>query len=255
MAQLERPLRRRRRRLRHRTEHARRGCLYAHGRRKPRLRRAPRSTWNSITTRSIRGACARTSATPTPFGPWSSWTSFLSPTRPIVRRRHRWRRRHARAPAAARRRFRRSAPAKRASRRPNDSATARAVANAVPDGARSTPARSLTAARWEFMDRAVDALRAIDGRYGYNAKRGNMQRSVARRRQLLLRQRRRHQRPPRGLHLRHDRRPLWRDAVADLDRRDRRHVQLRHARTHHAIRAGPRRRALRHGQPRSRNPS
>ena len=24
------------------------------------------------------------------------------------------------------------------------------------------------------MDRAIDALRAVDGRYGYNAKRGNM---------------------------------------------------------------------------------
>src|SRR5687767_11893554 len=27
---------------------------------------------------------------------------------------------------------------------------------------------------WEFMDRTIDALRAKDGRYGYNAKRGNM---------------------------------------------------------------------------------
>ncbi len=27
---------------------------------------------------------------------------------------------------------------------------------------------------WEFMDRSVDALRLLDGRYGYNAKRGNM---------------------------------------------------------------------------------
>ena len=26
---------------------------------------------------------------------------------------------------------------------------------------------------WEFMDRVVEALRAIDGRWGYNCKRGN----------------------------------------------------------------------------------
>jgi hypothetical protein len=55
---------------------------------------------------------------------------------------------------------------------------------AIGDGAGRQVASSFPAAlrnscqehggSWEFMDRSVDALRAKDGRYGYNAKRGNM---------------------------------------------------------------------------------
>jgi hypothetical protein len=56
--------------------------------------------------------------------------------------------------------------------RPNDSAIVRAVADAFPAALRGSCQEH--GGSWEFMDRAVDALRTKDGRYGYNAKRGNM---------------------------------------------------------------------------------
>ena len=55
--------------------------------------------------------------------------------------------------------------------RPNDSAIVRAVAGAFPGALRNSCQEH--GGSWEFMDRAVDALRAKDGRYGYNCKRGN----------------------------------------------------------------------------------
>jgi hypothetical protein len=56
--------------------------------------------------------------------------------------------------------------------RPNDSAIVRAVANAFPASLFASCQEH--GGNWEFMDRTVDALRQKDGRYGYNAKRGNM---------------------------------------------------------------------------------
>ena len=64
------------------------------------------------------------------------------------------------------------APGQTRKPRPNDSATVRAVASAFPAAFRNSCQPE--GGSWEFMDRAVDALRAVDGRYGYNAKRGNM---------------------------------------------------------------------------------
>jgi hypothetical protein len=55
--------------------------------------------------------------------------------------------------------------------RPNDSAIVRAVANAFPAALRNSCQEH--GGSWEFMDRTIDALRAKDGRYGYNCKRGN----------------------------------------------------------------------------------
>jgi hypothetical protein len=48
----------------------------------------------------------------------------------------------------------------------------RAVANQFPGLLRNSCQDR--GGSWEFMDRSADALRLIDGRYGYNAKRGHM---------------------------------------------------------------------------------
>ncbi len=56
--------------------------------------------------------------------------------------------------------------------RPNDSAIVRGMASAFP-GLLHYACQD-EGGTWEFMDRTIDALRAKDGRYGYNAKRGNM---------------------------------------------------------------------------------
>lgn len=102
------------------------------------------------------------------FGPWSSWASFLSPTRPVVV-----------APAVTASSSGGCAapisplgPGETRKPRPNDSDIVRAVANAFPAALRNSCQSH--GGSWEFMDRAIDALRAKDGRYGYNAKRGNM---------------------------------------------------------------------------------
>jgi len=60
----------------------------------------------------------------------------------------------------------------RISVRPNDSDIPRAVANQFPAALRNSCQPE--GGSWEWMDRTVDALRARNGRYGYNAKRGNM---------------------------------------------------------------------------------
>ena len=105
---------------------------------------------------------------PDTYGPWSSWASFLSPTKPV-----------AIAPVVPTGTSSSCAapisalgPGESRKPRPNDSAIVRAVANAFP--AALVHSCQPEGGTWEFMDRAVDALRAKDGRYGYNAKRGNM---------------------------------------------------------------------------------
>lgn len=104
-------------------------------------------------------------------GPWSSWASFVAPTRPV--------------PVAP------TVPTGTAvggcsapisplgpgeSRKPrrNDSDIARAVAAQFPTAFAHSCQEHYGAAGWEYMDRTVDAMRMADGRYGYNAKRGNM---------------------------------------------------------------------------------
>jgi hypothetical protein len=104
---------------------------------------------------------------PDSVGPWSAWTSFLSPTRPVA---------VAPPPGSAvtggcAAPISPLGPGESRKPRPNDSAIVRSVASAFPTAlARSCQPEG---GSWEFMDRAVDALRAKDGRYGYNCKRGN----------------------------------------------------------------------------------
>jgi hypothetical protein len=104
------------------------------------------------------------------FGPWSSYAEFMSPARPVavsvagpggaVTQ--------CSAPQSA------MGPGENRRPRPNDSAIVRQVASAFPGALSHSCQEHYGAAGWEFMDRVIDALRAKDGRYGYNAKRGNM---------------------------------------------------------------------------------
>lgn len=100
------------------------------------------------------------------FGPWSAAAEFLSP-RPL-----------AIVPsipgAVATCVADQSpmAPGETRRPRPNHSNIVRGVANAFP--ALLINSCQEHGGSWEFMDRTVDALRAFDGRWGYNAKRGNM---------------------------------------------------------------------------------
>jgi hypothetical protein len=57
---------------------------------------------------------------------------------------------------------------------PNHSSIARAIANQYPTAFAHSCQEHYGAAGWEYLDRTIDALRLTDGRYGYNAKRGNM---------------------------------------------------------------------------------
>jgi hypothetical protein len=101
------------------------------------------------------------------YGPWSSWATFQAPAKPV-----------ATAPSGSPLLGGCAAPisplgpGESRKPRPNDSATVRAVANAFPAALRHSCQPE--GGSWEFMDRTVDALRTVDGRYGYNAKRGNM---------------------------------------------------------------------------------
>jgi len=105
---------------------------------------------------------------PETFGPWSSWASFLSPTRPVAV--------VPTAPTGTTSTSGCAAPLSSAGTRvgvrPNDSDVPRAIASAFPAALRNSCQPE--GGSWEFMDRTVDALRARNGRYGYNAKRGNM---------------------------------------------------------------------------------
>ncbi len=101
-------------------------------------------------------------------GPWSSWASFMSPTRPVV----------ATPPPGAAGPIGGCAaplsplgPGETRKPRPNDSAIVRSIADAFPAALRNSCQEH--GGSWEFMDRTIDALRAKDGRYGYNCKRGN----------------------------------------------------------------------------------
>ena len=144
---------------------------------------------------------------PDTVGPWSSWATFLSPTTPVAiappRRRGRWRRRLRRADLAVGRRRKRASRVRtiRRSFAPLRARFPASFSNSCQDHGGS----------WEFMDRVVDALRAERRPLWLQRQARQHERSVAGRRQLLLRQRRqRFPGPRRGLHLRHHRRPLRR---------------------------------------------
>ena len=103
----------------------------------------------------------------TEFGPWSNYAEFRSPARPVF----------VPGPSTPGGPAQCSAPlspmepGQTRKARPNDSNIVRGVANAYP-GALAGSCQE-HGGSWEFMDRTIDALRAKDGRYGYNCKRGN----------------------------------------------------------------------------------
>jgi hypothetical protein len=98
-------------------------------------------------------------------GPWSSWATFKSPAKPV-----------ASGPTGGAPLGGCAAPISQPGTRitihPNDSDIPRAVASAFPAAFRNSCQPE--GGSWEYMDRTVDALRARNGRYAYNAKRGNM---------------------------------------------------------------------------------
>jgi hypothetical protein len=101
------------------------------------------------------------------FGPWSASAEFKSPQRPgpVVPI-------GIGGTATCAAPLSPVGPGETRKPRPNDSAIVAGVAAAFP-GALIGSCQS-HGGSWEFMDRAIDALRSKDGRYGYNAKRGNM---------------------------------------------------------------------------------
>lgn len=101
------------------------------------------------------------------FGPWSSWAEFKSPLRPVPT--------VPTIPGAVATCVADQSPmgpGETRRPRPNHSSIVRGVANAFPGLLVNSCQEH--GGTWEFMDRTVDALRAFDGRWGYNAKRGNM---------------------------------------------------------------------------------
>jgi len=103
------------------------------------------------------------------MGPWSSSASFVAPSRPVV---------VAPPPVATggtgvgcAAPISPLAAGENRKPRPNESGTVRDIANAFSAALRNSCQEH--GGSWEFMDRVVDALRAKDGRWGYNAKRGN----------------------------------------------------------------------------------
>lgn len=104
---------------------------------------------------------------PDTYGPWSSWASFKSTSKPTTTGGG-----GGGSPVLGGCAAPMSDAGTRVSTRPNDSNVVRAIASAYP--AALSHSCQPEGGSWEFMDRSVDALRAVNGRYGYNAKRGNM---------------------------------------------------------------------------------
>lgn len=102
---------------------------------------------------------------PDTYGPWSPWATFQSPARPVAVVPSGAVSGGCAAPMSP------MGPGETRRPRPNHSAVVRAVASAFPGAFQHSCQPE--GGSWEFMDRAVDALRAVDGRYGYNCKRGN----------------------------------------------------------------------------------
>ena len=101
------------------------------------------------------------------FGPWSNWATFQAPAKPkLTGGAGGFVLTSCAAPLSE------MGPGESRRPRPNHSAVVRAVAAAFPAAFQNSCQPE--GGSWEFMDRTIDALRAVDGRYGYNAKRGNM---------------------------------------------------------------------------------
>ena len=99
------------------------------------------------------------------MGPWSNWAQFVSPSRPISSPTFGDGASACTAPQSP------MGPGESRRPRPNHSNVVRAVAAAFPALLLSSCQEH--GGDWRFMDRTVDALRSVDGRYGYNCKRGN----------------------------------------------------------------------------------
>lgn len=104
------------------------------------------------------------------LGPWSNWASFMSPTRPV-----------ASTPSVSGGGSSGSGcsapisplgPGETRKPKPNGFPTVIAIATQFPNLLRRSCQEH--GEGWEFQDRVTDALRLTDGRWGYNAKRGNM---------------------------------------------------------------------------------
>ena len=99
-------------------------------------------------------------------GPWSSYAEFVSPARPT-----------AQVPtggggsSACAAPLSPLGPGETRKPRPNHSAVLQQVANQFPGTLQNSCQEH--GGSWEFLDRSIDRLRTIDGRYGYNCKRGN----------------------------------------------------------------------------------
>jgi hypothetical protein len=104
------------------------------------------------------------------FGPWSDWAQFKGPVRPAP---------VAPTPtptsttggAACAAPLSPLQPGEIRRPRPNELRLVELIAGAYPAALRNSCQEH--GGSWEFMDRLTDALRAKDGRWGYNCKRGN----------------------------------------------------------------------------------
>ena len=99
------------------------------------------------------------------MGPWSSWAEFLSPSRPAPTAPSFSGGTACVAPQSP------MGPGETRRPRPNHSNIVRGVAAAFPELLIASCQEH--GGNWQFMDRTIDALRAFDGRWGYNCKRGN----------------------------------------------------------------------------------
>ena len=102
---------------------------------------------------------------PDAYGPWSPWANFQSPSKPVAVVPVGGVAGSCAAPMSP------MGPGETRRPRPNHSQIVRAIAQQYPAALQHSCQPE--GGTWEFMDRAVDALRAVDGRYGYNCKRGN----------------------------------------------------------------------------------
>jgi hypothetical protein len=108
------------------------------------------------------------------LGPWSPWASFMSPTRPVAVTPPPTSPSGPTASGGCAAPITPLASGETRKPRPNHSHIARDIAARFPSAFARSCQDHYGAAGWEYLDRTVDALRAVEGRYGYNAKRGNI---------------------------------------------------------------------------------
>lgn len=109
---------------------------------------------------------------PDTVGPWSAYGSFSTPLRPVVTAPPPPTTTTTTGGGSCAAPVSPLAAGETRKPRPNGSATVRDIAARFPAALRNSCQEH--GGSWEFMDRVVDALRAQDGRWAYNAKRGNI---------------------------------------------------------------------------------